>query len=230
MKLLFLAAIALAGVSASAQTADEIIAKNTEALGGAEKLASLKTVVMTGGMSVQGTDIVLTMTKSHMVGVRVDIEAGGTSNYQVATPKEGWVFMPAMGMADPVKMDDDQLKSFYGQMDVQGSLFNYKEKGSTVELAGTEKVDGSEAYKLKVTLKNGKTSTYFIDKKTNLVVKTSGKSNVQGQEMDVETTLADYKKNADGYTFPYAITNMQGTISFDKIETNVAVDEKIFSK
>jgi len=51
---------------------------------------------------------------------------------------------------------------------------------------------------------------------------------VQGQEMDVETSFADFKQNADGYWFPYTINTMQGAITFEKIETNVPVDEKLF--
>ena len=229
MKVLFAAVFLFTCIRLNAQTVDEIVNMHVEAMGGKEKLATLKTVKMSGNMSVQGTDIALTMTKSQMVGMRVDIEVGGTSNYQVANMKEGWVFMPAMGMADPIAMDPDQLKSYANQMDVQGALVNYKEKGSTVELAGTEKVDGNDAYKIKVTYKNGKNGTYFIDKKTNRIVKTSGKATMQGQEMDVETTFADYKQTVDGYWFPYAITNMQGTINFDKVEVNMPVDEKIYS-
>lgn len=230
-KLLFLfAALMFAGNGISAQTVDEIVNKNIEATGGKEKLAGLKTVKMTGEMNVQGTDIVITMIKSHLVGMRLDIDVAGTSNYQVANTKEGWVFMPALGMAEPVQMDEDQLKSYSTQMDIQGALFNYKEKGNTIILDGSEKVNGSDAYKLKVAFKNGETGTYFIDKKTNRLVKTSGKANVQGQEMDIETTFADYKQNADGYWFAYSITNMQGNINFNKIETNIPLEEKVFIK
>ena len=228
-KLFCLAILAFTTMSVTAQTADEVINKHIEAQGGKEKLASLKTVKMNGNMSVQGTDVAITMTKSHLTGMRVDMEIMGTSNYQLGNTKKGWVFMPVMGMAEPTEMDEDQLKSFNSQMDIQGALLNYKEKGSTVELDGSEKVDGNDAYKLKVTNKNGKVSTYFIDKVTSRLLKTSGKANVQGQEMEVETSYADYKQNADGFWFAYSITNMQGTITFDKIESNIPVDEKIYT-
>ncbi len=228
-KILCLAILAFTSMSVTAQTADEIIGKHIESQGGKEKLATLKTVKMTGNMSVQGTDVSITMTKSHLIGMRVDMDIMGTSNYQLGNTKKGWVFMPVMGMAEPTEMDEDQLKSFNSQMDIQGALVNYKEKGSTVELDGSDKVDGNDAYKLKLTNKNGKVSTYFIDKKTNRLLKTSGKANVQGQEMDVETSFADYKQNTDGFWFAYSITNMQGTITFDKIESNIPVDEKIYT-
>lgn len=217
------------GFYTNAQTVDEIIAKHIEMMGGKDKIEKLKTVKMTGGMNVQGTDVGLTITKSQAVGVRMDLDINGSSNYQLANAKEGWSFMPVMGMADPTKMNEEQFKGFSTQMDVQGALFNYKEKGSTVVLDGTEKVDGSEAYKLKITYKNGESANFFIDKKTSRLVKTSGKTNMQGQDVEIETTFNDYKQNTDGYWFPYAVTNMQGTITFDKIETNIPVDEKLFA-
>jgi hypothetical protein len=44
----------------------------------------------------------------------------------------------------------------------------------------------------------------------------------------METSFADYKQNADGFWFPYSMTTMNGTITYEKIETNVKVDESIF--
>ena len=72
-------------------------------------------------------------------------------------------------------------------------------------------------------------ATYFIDEKTNRHVKTVSKSVTNGSETEVETTFNDFKQNADGYWFPYTVTNAQGTVIFDKIETNVNLDSKIFS-
>ena len=228
IKLLLLAVLAVTGFQANAQTADEVVDKYVTAMGGKEKLASLNSVKMSGSMNVQGTDIALTITKTHMVGMRLDIDIMGTSNYQLGNTKEGWVFMPIQGMSAPVQMEEDQFKSFSTQLDVQGALFNFKEKGSTVELAGKETIDGSEAYKLKVTYKSGKVSHFFIDTKSNFLVKTSSMVEVNGTEMESANSFSDYKQNADGYWFPYASTNMQGAITFDKIETNVKVDESIY--
>lgn len=226
-KLVFMA-LCFASISAFGQTADEIVAGNVAAMGGAEKLSSLKTIKMEGSMATQGVDVGIVMTKKHMAGLRLDLDIMGTSNYQLANPTKGWVFMPIMQQTEPLEMDADQLASAQGQLDVQGALFNYKEKGTTVEFLGMDKVDGKDAYKLKV-IKNGKTSTYLVDKASNFLVKTVSTANVQGQEMEMETTFSDYKQNADGYWFPYAQTNMQGAIVYDKISTNIPVDDKLFT-
>lgn len=227
IKLFLIAALSLSGLFATAQNVDEIISKNIEAMGGKEKIGSLKTVKMTGSMSVQGMDITMIITKTHLIGTRTDIEFNGNSYFQFANATKGMVFMPPM--TDAEEMDGETFKSFVNQMDIQGSLFNYKEKGNTVELVGTEKLAGGDAYNLKLTYKNGRVSNYFIDKATNRLVKAAGTSTVQGQEMKVESTFSDYKQNGDGYWFPFTITSMRGPISFSKIETNIAIDEKVYA-
>lgn len=228
LKTLLFAAAAFTIQSVTAQTADEVVNNYVNAMGGKEKLASLNSVKMTGSINAQGMDIPITMTRVQQKGMRLDMEIMGSANYQMMNETEGWVFMPVMGMTEPKKMEDEQFKSGVSQMDIQGSLFNYKDKGNTVELAGADKVDGKDAIKLTVTSKAGKVTTYWLDAKTYFLIKTSSKAEMQGQEMDMETTFADYKQNADGFWFPYSMTTMNGTITYEKIETNVKVDESIF--
>lgn len=213
---------------AQAQTVDEVVDKYIAAMGGKEKLASLKTIKMEGTMSTQGIDITITSTRSHGIGMRMDIEAMGSSNYRVMNTTKGSVFMPVMGMSAPEDMPEDQFKSGMNQLDLQGTLYNYKEKGTTVELVGKETLEGAEAYNLKITYKNGVITNFFIDSKTSRHIKSASKQNVNGEEMDVATTFSDYKQNADGYWFPYTATSQQGTIIYDKITTNAPVDENIY--
>ena len=97
-----------------------------------------------------------------------------------------------------------------------------------MELLGTEKVDGEDNFKLKVTFKNGAVVTCFIGSKTYLITKTAVKLTINGEPTDIETTYSDYKKNADGYLFAYTTTNPAGVTNFTKIETNIAVDPAIF--
>lgn len=220
---LFLTALAV-GQCATAQTVDDIAKLNIEAMGGAEKIASLKTLKMEGNMSVQGADVSITTTAAHLKGLRVDIEVMGTSNYQVANTTEGWVYMPVMGMSTAQKMEPDQFNAAQNQMDLQGIFLNYKEKGTKIELAGKE----TDAYKLNVVYKNGIKKTIFVDVKTNRIVKSLGMAKINGEDMQTETTMSDYKQNADGYWFPYSVSTTQGSTIYDKISTNVTVDEGIF--
>lgn len=213
-----------------AQTLDEVISKHEIALGGKEKLLSLKSVKMTGSLNVQGFDVGVTVTTVNGVGSRNDISVPGMGEgFQVVNTKKGWDFMPFRGQSSPEEISAEQLKSSQGLLDLQGLLVNYKEKGSQVELMGKENVSGAECFKLKLTDKNSKVYTLYIDSKTYYRVKSVSKTITSNGEMDTEITYGDYQKTADGFVFPFLQTIETGSIVFSKIEINQPVDEKIFT-
>jgi hypothetical protein len=218
----------IAAQFANAQTVDEVIEKNITAMGGKEKLATLNSLRMEGGLSVQGTDVAVVITKVHNVGMRSDISVMGTENYIIVTPAKGYSFMPVFGQSAPQDMPDDQFKAAQTTLDIHGTFVDYKTKGIKAELMGKETVDGIECYKIKATFKNGNATDYYIDTKTDRLYKTNTKGNMNGEDVDVYATYANYKQNADGFWFAYSSTNARGETNFDKIETNIKVDEAIF--
>lgn len=226
----FLLVASLFSVSAFAQTADEVIAKHIDALGGAAKLATLKSVRMESNLSVQGMDIPVVTTKVHNVGQRVDISAMGMDGYIITTATKGWTYMPFMGQSAPEAMPEEQVKEGADELDLNGPLFNYKEKGSTVELLGKEDIDGTSTFKIKLTTKAGKSRTYFLDAKTFFIIRMTAKATVMGQEQEMTVNYGDYKA-VDGVFFAHTIGGAfgQGDMTVTKIEINKPIDEKIFT-
>lgn len=233
MKNLRIALFALASLisfTVSAQTADEVVAKHIEALGGKEKLATLKSLRMETNLSVQGMEIPVIVTRVHNVGQRVDISAMGMDGYIINTPTAGWSYMPFMGQSAAEAMPEDQVKEAADELDLQGVLFNYQEKGNKVELLGKEDVDGTECFKLKLTTKAGKERTFFLDPKTYYILRTVAKAVVMGQEQEVTVNYGDYKKTEEGFVFAHSIGGAfgQGDMTVTKLEINKPVDEKVF--
>ncbi len=230
LKTLALAITAMISLQAAqAQTADEVVNKHIEALGGKAKLQTLKTVKMTGSVTAQGMEIGLTITISHGVGSRNDISVPGMGeSFQIMTPTKGWNMLAFQGQTSPEEVSEDQVMSGQAQLDLQGALLDYKEKGHTVELQGKETVDGAECFKLKITYKNGKSATSYIDAKTYYRVKSVSKRTINGEEMDIETTYSDFRKTPEGFVFPYSQVTPNGPLSFSSIEVNKPVDESIF--
>ena len=234
MKKLQIGLFALAAMmsiqSVKAQTADEVIDKYVTALGGKEKLLSLKSVKKVGSLNVQGMDVGLKITRVQGVGSRNDISVPGMGEgFQVVNPIKGWDFMPFMGQTSPEEVSGDKLKSSLSLLDIQGSLVNYKEKGSQVEMSGKEKVENAECYKLKLTDKQGVISTLFIDSKSNYLVKSIITAKSSNGDINTELSFGDFKKTDEGYIFPFSEVMDRGTIIFTSIETNKPVDEKIFT-
>ena len=230
LRIAFFSLATLFAFTVNAQTVDEVVDKHIEAMGGKEKLSTLKSVRMETNLSVQGMEIPVVTTKVHNVGQRVDISAMGMEGYVINTPTAGSTFMPFMGQSAAEAMPEDQVKQGAEELDLQGALCNYKEKGHTVELVGKEAVDGTECFKIKLTTKGGITRTHFIDPKNYYVIRTIAKANVNGQEMEVTYNFGDFKKTEDGFVFPYTIGGAfgQGDMTVTKIEVNKPVDEKIF--
>ncbi|MFM2358916.1 MAG: hypothetical protein RLY16_909 [Bacteroidota bacterium] len=214
----------------NAQTVDEVINKHLDAIGGKDKIAQLKSLKMEGSLSTNGIDVNITTTVLHGVGSRVDIAVPGMGEgYQIMNTTKGWNFMPFAGQSAPEEVPAEDVKNAQNTLDVQGAVYNYKEKGNTVELLGKEKVDNVDCFKIKVTTASGKVTTSFIDATTYYRVKSITMAKTPEGEQEMETTYSDFKKNADGYVYPYSQTNPRGTIVFSNIEVNKPVDESIFT-
>lgn len=237
MKTLKLAAffiIAALGVtSVKAQTADEIINKHVEAIGGLENWKKVTSMVQTGTMAVQGMNIDLTISTLNGKGTRQDIVAMGMTNYMIVTPTEGWRFFPIQGQQAPEAMTADDVKEGQDGLDVTGNLVDYKAKGHTAEFLGKEDVDGNECFKVKITQKGGKVETYFIDPKTYLLVKSVSVMKANGQEAEVFTSYSNYQKLPEGILVPMSMSiplgpGMNVDLTIAKVEVNKAIDESLF--
>jgi hypothetical protein len=232
---LALCATALIGVSAFGQTADELIDKNMKALGGADKIKALKSVRMTGKMKFGPVEAPFTISKARPEAVRIDFTVQGMTGSQAFDGKTGWAVMPFMGKKDPEKMSDDQVKDIRQEADFDGPMVDYKTKGNKVESLGKADVQGTAAYKLKVTLKDGGEQTVYLDADSYLEIKTEGKRTVQGQEVETASTIGNYKE-VEGVLFATQIENsMKGkegmgqTITIDKIEVNPTLEAGTFA-
>jgi outer membrane lipoprotein-sorting protein len=231
---LCLAVATVFALPASAQTVDEIIAKSIEARGGEAKLRAVKSIRLTGKIEVApGMVAPMTMYLKRPEMVRMEFTVQGMTGIQAYDGKEGWDIMPFQGKKDAEPMAADDVKLMEAQGDIDGPLMDYKAKGNTVEYLGKDKVEGSDAYKLRVTRKNGIVETYFIDADTGLEVKTITKAKIHGNETEEETTNSDFR-TVDGLVFPFAIesgtvgSTQKQKITVEKIEINPDVGDAQF--
>jgi outer membrane lipoprotein-sorting protein len=232
MKLIKTSVIAIAAMLVSvftfAQTAEEIVAKHLEAIGGIAAWKKINSLSYEGKMTVQGAEVNVTLTVLNGKGVRQNITVMGMTGYQIITPTAGWNFMPFQGQTTPEAMTADELKQSADDLDVQGKLVDYKSKGNTVEYLGKDDVEGTECFKLKITTKAGNVETVFIDPKSYYIVRSVVKKTANGQESDVPTDLSNYKKLPEGIVVPFSITLPFGELVISKAEVNKQIDESTF--
>ncbi len=211
-----------------AQTADEIIAKHIEAIGGADAWKKVNSVKMEGTMIVQGTTVNMTQTVLHQKGNRQDISVMGMNGFMIIAPTNGWNFMPFNGQAAPEPMTVEDVAEAQSELDVQGSLIDYAAKGHTVEYLGKDDVEGTDCFKLKINLKSGKSETYFFDAKSYLLIRSIAKQKANGQEVEITTNFSNYEKLPEGILVAKSVTLPFGEMNITKITINGTVDESIF--
>jgi hypothetical protein len=216
-------------------TADELVARNVEAKGGATALHNLQTLRLTGKMLIQEGQIELAylQTKKRPDEVRSEASLQGMTQIQAYDGKEGWRVSPFFGRRDPERMSADDVKALVEDTEIDGPLVDWQAKGSTVEYLGTEDVDGTPAHKLKAMRKNGDVSFVYLDPDHFLEIRIVTQRMRQGAQEEVETDLGDYEK-AGGVFVPTSIeVGRKGApdkqkIIIDKVEANVPVDDSIF--
>ena len=227
LTLLTIAVLAVCG--AQAQSVDEIVNKHIEAMGGENKLKDMKTMYTEGIMEMRGMEIPIKLWVVNNKAVRMEFEVMGSNNIQVVTRTNGWMQMPFQS-PEPKEMDSSMVRMMQPRLDLAGELFDYKSKGKKVTLEGKETTGGVDAYKLKVTSQDGTVVNLFIDANTYYLDKIQNHVKAQGQEMDVTTTLTDYKKTDNGFVYPASTTQEPiGTkISVTKVEVNKPVNDTLF--
>ena len=237
---LILATSALLGSPLQAQetkqlTADQLVAKNIEAKGGAEALHALQSVKLTGKMLVNEGQLELAYTeiKKRPDAVRTELTLQGMTMVQAYDGKDGWKISPFQGRKDPEKLSDDDNKALMEDAEIGGPLVDWKEKGSKVEYLGTEDVDGTQAHKLKVTRKNGDVNYVYLDPDYFLEIRIVTQRMEHGAQVETETDLSDYEK-VNGVFLPLSTesgpkrASDKAKLIIEKAEGNVPVDDKAF--
>ncbi|MDQ6812199.1 MAG: outer membrane lipoprotein-sorting protein [Bacteroidota bacterium] len=221
----------LSVVLVNAQTADEIISKYLDAVGGKENLAKVTSVYIESGTEVMGNESATKTTILNGKGYRNESNFNGQQLVNVITDKGGWAINPFGGSDQATAMPAEQYKSVEGQIYVDPFL-NYAAKGSKVELLGKEKVGSADAYKIKYTNKDNAETIYYIDPTTYYIVQSVKKGNAMGQEVTINVSYSDYKKNEGGFYYPYTTNIDMGQfalkVNAKKVEVNKPVDASIF--
>lgn len=176
---------------------------------------------------------VLEMQRPHKS--RLEIEFAGQTAVQVFDGSKGWKLRPFLGRREVESYSPDEMKTAAQQQDMEGVLINYSAKGTKLALDKAEQVEGKDAYKLNLTMKDGQVKHVWVDAKTFLDVKMDGTRTLNGKPRTVVTYFRNYKA-VDGLQMPYLIeTSVEGIrgsekINVERIIVNAKLDATRFTK
>ena len=233
-----LAGFAFAAPPAAAITAEEIVAKNVAARGGAGALAAVHSLHRSGRLVLAHQSILITVSdlRERPGRVRQETTFQGLTQVRAFDGTKAWQVQPFGGRKEPATMSDDDSKALRLASDLDGSWVDAKAKGYTLEYLGTEDIDGTLAHKLRVRLKSADEVTVWIDPDTWMVIRDLRKFIVRGAEHETETDYGDYEK-VSGIYVPMSEESgprdsppsSKSKAIWDKAEVNVTVAADAFA-
>lgn len=217
------------------QTADELIAKNVEARGGIEKIKAIRSLRMTGKFEDESGFTASVGQKNQRPNlISQTLSLQGMTEIQAYDGATGWQIQPFQGKKDAQLMGEDDLRDLLLDADFDGPLIDYKAKGSSVEYLGHDLVEGDDALRLKVTLKNGDIIYDYLDPDTYIEIGREIRQFIRGSVRERVMGLGSYKP-VNGVMYPFSITRgpkghpEAETITVQKMEANVTFDPADFA-
>ncbi|MEM6643802.1 MAG: pitrilysin family protein [Bacteroidota bacterium] len=208
-------------------TADMVIARYIEAIGGAEALGKIENVqiqmtVETMGQKLEGIQIQAQGMKSKM-----EVSMGGMV---VMSSTTDGTDAAVSQMGNKVPLQDAQKE----EQIISSSLFSefyLEESGADLKLEGVESIEGEDAYNVSVTLPQGGTYNMFFSVESDLKLKTSKVLDTPQGQMTQALTFTDYQEVA-GVKFPHQQTQSVGPqqvkMGINSIKVNQDLPEDTF--
>ena len=242
LKRILVLIVIVCSYSVNAQTVDEIISNYFENTGGIENWEKIEGIKMNAKVNQGGMEIPIEIVQLKNGKMMTTINFQGQSIKQGVF--DGEVLWSTNFMTQKAEKSDEETTNMVkNEMNQFPDPFlNYKEKGFTAELMGTETVDGAETFKIKLTttpnIIEGKEvpsiSYYFFDNENFVPIQVQEEiMEGPGKGMISEVKMSDYQE-AGGIYMPYSMTQgVKGQpgapITMDSIEINPTIDDSEFA-
>ncbi|HLA60569.1 MAG TPA: hypothetical protein VK622_17465, partial [Puia sp.] len=186
-----------------AQTADEIVNKYFDAIGGKAKLETVKTSYSEGEMSIMNNPAPFISSVIDGKASKSEMNFNGQKIINCYTAGAGWTVNPLAGITEPTPMPAEQVGMGPMTYDLKGPMYNYAAKGYKLELAGKEKLKNADVFKLTLNTKDSTEIDCYIDAASWLLLQTVIKVTVSGQPVEISIANSDYQKTNIGLLMPF---------------------------
>ena len=222
----------LLALPAYSQTADELVARNLAARGGAEKLRSIQTMTMSGTISFGDASSPLSVKVRRPSQIREDFKIDGSDMTRIYDSASGWeVHGEKVRQLEGGELNNIREE---GENAIEGPLLDYAKKGSRIEALGKADVNGKAVYKLKITTNLGTSITQFLEASNYLEIHEEIERSVNGKPIIIVEDVGDYRE-VSGMKFAHRFVSgskenpTASTLQIDTMQLNVPVDAAVFA-
>lgn len=216
---------------AISQTADQIIAKYIQSIGGADVVKGIQSICMESSSKMMGLNITTKTTILNGLGFKTETTAMGNKQVACYTNSSGWI-KEKNNKAEI--MPEEQYEMGKSQIFIGSPFIDYAAQGYKITFIGKEKVDGKSANRIRMTRKNF-TSDYWFDTSGGFLIKAFITTQMEGKEVEITMLYSEYTKTKIGYVMPLVTETKMGfmfsmTNHITKYTIDEPVSESVFRK
>src|SRR6266403_3221136 len=241
----FLLVIGLAsilfGCSRHPLTVDDVIERNTSAMGGRAAIEAIHSIEINLHITDPGFEVDGIYHAARPGRMRIDVQAGGKQVFTEAFDgQQGW---QSHDQSDPEPASPKAAAALRHGVELPGKLFGLhemKQRGHKIDLVGRETVDGIDYYVLRLTFGDGYTTSLYVDPQSWLITR---RRDVRPLHVDVDPTpttieqrISDFRE-VSGVRFAFASVEIDlktgkelERTKINSIKVNPPIDESIFKK
>lgn len=227
--------LSLSGAIAAAPTADEIVAHYVEAIGGQAACDKIQSVIIRGTYTEHGQSGPAQLARMRPFYKLVGDPLKRSTDFEEGYDGSAWEFYGDPGII--VRTVGPASAAGRHGAYILGDLVDYKKQGSTVTLVGMAKIDGKDAYQIRIHMMDGFEKDDFIDAKSWLLIadRKVAKVHAFGADVPSETRWSDYRP-VNGVLFAFRNSEVEiasgkelNEFQTDKIDVNLNLDPSMFS-
>jgi outer membrane lipoprotein-sorting protein len=217
----------------------QIVDRNIAARGGLAAWRAVSGLTMSGELDAGGKQdsrLPFVMSMKRPQKSRLEIKFQDQTAVQVWDGKQGWKVRPYLNRNEVEVYTAAETRSAGAAAELDGPLVDFAKKGTKVELAGTEVVEGKNTYRLKLTPKGGGPRTLWIDAASFLEVKIDGEPRkLDNKVHQVAIFYRDFRK-VGGLQLPHTmetvVEKVKGShkMTIQAIKLNPPLDDSLFAK
>jgi hypothetical protein len=217
-------------------SADEIVARHVEARGGAERLAAIHSLIYRGTYREGSHE----SPNAAMALMRPNYKLVGDPEKPLGDFAEGydgsaWEFYGDPGIV--LRTVGPASAAARHGLWIDGPFVDFRAKGSTIEVEGIERIADRDAYRLRLTMRDGFAMEEFLDTRTFLEVANRKAAPIHafGEKVSSETRFSDFRP-VEGVLFSFrneeveiATGRVLNSMQWREIVANRPLDPAVFS-